>query len=129
MAAATCRVEQELAIYQRQVDAEVEHDMAIKEIAEELTKPGEKCDPMEASNFDEALGEVLCDRGYALSESLLGLIKSGDHAGLAKKLTDVSTKYWKKRAEEDFAEDELESRRKEAEEDLAYDIAFWRDAE
>lgn len=97
-----------------------DYDEAIGLRVGKLTDTDAKFDPLEASNFDEALSETLCKLGNGLSATLVAMLRSGEPVN--KLLADMSAKYWHDKAVEE-AKDDMEDERERALEDAAEDSA------
>lgn len=116
----TCRIEQELAIYQRQVDAEAALDTAVEKRTAELMAPDAEFYPLKASNLGEAWGEY---EKYDEHETKISeLLIAGKDAEVGAYFRKISTDYWKPKAEEQaIVEIDAEAAQaaEEADEDLA----------
>lgn len=98
------------------------YDEAIGLRVEKLTDTGAKFDPLEASNFDEALSETLCVMGNSLAAKMVAMLRSGEPVN--KLLADMSSTYWHDKAV-DQAKDDMEDERERALEDAAESRAYW----
>lgn len=98
------------------------YDKAIITRVEKLTDTGAKFDPLEASNFDEALSETLCTMGNGLAAKIVAMLRSSEPVN--KLLADVSATYWHAKAV-DEAKDDMEDERERAAEDAAESRHYW----
>lgn len=94
------------------------YDEAVITRAEKLTDTGAKFDPLEASNFDEALSETLCMLGNGLAAKMVAMLRSGEPVN--KLLAEMTDKYWLDKAI-DQAKDDMEEDRERAAEDATED--------
>ena len=95
------------------------YDEQIQTAVEKLMAPGAKCDPLEPSNFDEALSETMAGVGGSkLIYPIAVALRKGEPVN--KMLTDLTEAYWYSQAV-DCAKDDLEEARERAAEDRAED--------
>lgn len=115
-----CRIEQELAIYQRKVDAEVAHEDAVAARVAELMALGAEFDPLKASNLGEAWGDYSKYDEHELM--IAGLLIAGKDAEVGAYFRKISFDYWKPLAErqaEIDAQEHFDLMREQAERDEA----------
>lgn len=105
---------------------EAEFDDAIDSRARELMAPGKEYDPLNARNFDEAIGETLAAQNSTFAAKMADLLREGKDAEFVKLVRNTAKSYMLRLAMIE-AETQLDQ---EGEQDAAdYHLDCLKDAE
>lgn len=105
---------------------EAERDEAIEARAAELIKPGAEYDPLNARNFDEAIGETLAARDSTFAAEMAALLRDGKDVEFVTLVRKTARKYMLTLAMIE-AETQLDEDDKQDAADYAMDMAEMTD--
>lgn len=90
MSALPCVISMQIDAHLAQFDRDEARTEAIEREAAQLLMPGDKCDPFNAGNFEEAIGESSLKQNAEIANAL----HAGDDAEAGRLLRKLAVDYW-----------------------------------
>lgn len=122
-----CAVDMDCRRYADEQGDEAARDEAIEARAAELMKPGAEYDPLNARNFDEAIGETLAAQNSTFAaemSTLLAACKDAEFVSLVRK----TARDYMKRLAMIAAETQLDEEYEQSKADFYIDAMEWSEA-